>query len=110
MFRKLAAALAATVAIAAALGPGGAASAAPLVEVGGDGFAGGLARHRGAAGRSGAAHRFGGTATRFGGGYAGTSLRYDALGSSGWHQGGWGGTLNPGIGYGFGPQLGGSGH
>jgi hypothetical protein len=46
------------------------------------------------------------------GGYAGASHGFGAggLSGSGWRQGGFGGTLNPGVGYGFGPQLGGVGH
>ena len=34
---------------------------------------------------------------------------YPAYSGSGWHLGGWGGTLNPGWGYNFGPHLGGIG-
>jgi hypothetical protein len=48
---------------------------------------------------------------RLGGGYAGTSRR-SGIGSqdgTGWYSRGFGGTLNPGWGYGFGPNLGGSG-
>ena len=48
---------------------------------------------------------------KLGGGYAGTSRR-SGIGSqvgTGWYSHGFGGTLNPGWGYGFGPNLGGSG-
>lgn len=43
-----------------------------------------------------------------GGAYAGTTGHHDfGRDSGGWHQPGWGGTLNPGWDYGFGPRLGG---
>ena len=48
---------------------------------------------------------------KLGGGYAGTSRR-SGIGSqagTGWYSHGFGGTLNPGWGYGFSPNLGGSG-
>jgi hypothetical protein len=55
-------------------------------------------------------HTSGAYGTRLGG-YAGTSRR-NAIGSqdgTGWYSRGFGGTLNPGWGYGLGPNLGGSG-
>jgi hypothetical protein len=56
-------------------------------------------------------HTSGAYGARLGGGYAGTSRR-NAIGSqdgAGWYSRGFGRTLNPGWGYGFGPNLGGSG-
>ena len=46
-----------------------------------------------------------------GGGYSGLDRPSSAAAApgSGWHQPGFGGTLNPGWGYSFGPQLGGVG-
>ena len=43
-------------------------------------------------------------------GYTGMLRRFDpgSHGSSGWYQRGFGGTLDPGWGYNFGPSLGGS--
>jgi hypothetical protein len=67
------------------------------------------APHGAAAGLAGmGAAKVGGLAR---GGDAGT-LGIGGIGShgSGWHSGGFGGTLNPGWGYGFSPSLGGSGH
>jgi hypothetical protein len=55
---------------------------------------------------------FAGAGARRGGGYAGTS-RPSSIGSldgTGWYSRGFGGTLNPGWGYGFSPKLGGLGH
>jgi hypothetical protein len=111
MLRKLAIVFAAIVALGVASGPGGTASCASAGEFGG-GSGRVVGHHSGAIGQSGAASRFVGSGARSGAGYAGTSHRHDGLGheSSGWHQPGFGGTLNPGWGYGFGPQLGGSGH
>jgi len=77
-------------------------------SAGGSGSTYGLGRQSGAAGATG---RSGALGTRHGAGYAGTGHRYDLGGhqGSGWHQRGFGGNLNPGWGYNFGPQLGGVG-
>jgi hypothetical protein len=89
------------------------ASAAPpgVSAAGGDTLDTGLGHH-GARLRSGEANHYGGSGLRPGNGYGRTNSTHD-LGSppsSGWYQRGWGGTLNPGWGYGFGPNMGGSGH
>jgi hypothetical protein len=54
----------------------------------------------------------GGSGVRAGGPATGANLPLHSGGreSSGWYQSGFGGTLNPGWGYGFGPNLGGLGH
>jgi hypothetical protein len=109
MLRKLALAFAATVAISAASSATGAAA-------GGGGASHRLISHRGGAvghsvgGHSGVTSRIRGTGALPGAGYAGTLHRFDAGGleSGGWYQRGWGGTLDPGWGYRFGPSLGGS--
>jgi hypothetical protein len=109
MLRKFRLAIAATLAISAA-------SCATAAAAGGGGVGHRLISHRGGAvgyfvaGHSGVASRIGGPGALPGAGYAGTLRRFDAGGheSSGWYQRGWGGTLDPGWGYGFGPSLGGS--
>jgi len=55
--------------------------------------------------------RVGGTGAWLAASSAGTNHRFDAGGheGSGWYHRGWGGTMAPGWGYGFGPNLGGSG-
>jgi hypothetical protein len=113
MPRKLAVAMAAAVALAAALHDG-AASAGSLdgFSTRGSGYGHGLAGHSGAASGSGASSGSGALARPSSSGYIGAGHRYD-LGhhqGSGWYQRGFGGNLNPGWGYGFGPQLGGPGH
>jgi hypothetical protein len=75
------------------------------------GHDGGGVRHgRGHLG-GGAASRFGGTGAWLGAVSAGANHRFNAGGheGSGWYHRGWGGTRDPGWGYGFGPNLGGSG-
>ncbi len=75
------------------------------------GYDGGGVRHgRGHSG-SGAASRLGGTGAWLGAVPAGTNHRSSFIGheGSGWYYRGWGGTRAPGWGYGFGPNLGGSG-
>ena len=65
--------------------------------------------HYGTSLRSGRANRYGSGLRD--GGYGHTSLPHDFGGhQGGWYQRGWGGTLNPGWGYQFGPNLGGFGH
>jgi len=105
---KIVLAFATAVAISAASGATGAAA--------GGGGASHRLSHRGGAvghsavGHSGATSRIGGPGALAGAGYAGTLRRFDAGGheSGGWYQRGWGGTLDTGWGYGFGPSLGGS--
>jgi hypothetical protein len=109
MVRNCGLALAATLAISAALSATGAAA-------GGSGASHRLIGHRGESmGRSEA--RYPGVASRIGGlgalpsaGYTGTLRRFDGgeHESRGWYQRGWGGTRDPGWGYNFGPNLGGS--
>jgi hypothetical protein len=112
MLRKLALAFAATLAISAALSATGAAAGGGSVShrLSHRGGAGHSAVGHSAVGHSGVASRIGGLGALPGAGYAGTLRRFDAGGheSSGWYQRGWGGTLDPGWGYGFGPSLGGS--
>jgi hypothetical protein len=110
MPRKLAAAIAAAIAFTAAVhDPAASAAGLDGFSAGGSGYSQGLAGHGGAAGAS---SRPGAAGPRSGSGYPGTSHRYDFGGhqGSGWYQPGFGGNLNPGWGYGFGPQLGGPGH
>jgi hypothetical protein len=78
-------------------------SAEARVSHDGSGF-----RHERAHPGGGAASRFGGTGAWLG---AGVNHRLDVGGheGSGWYHRGWGGTMDPGWGYGFGPNLGGSG-
>jgi hypothetical protein len=78
------------------------------VSAGGSGYTYGLGRQSGASGATG---RSGALGTRSGAGYAGAGHRYDLGGhqGSGWYQRGFGGNLNPGWGYNYGPQLGGPG-
>jgi opacity protein-like surface antigen len=103
-------------AVAAAVGlsaPSIPASAAPpgVSAAGGDTLNAGLGHH-GTRLRSGEANHSGGSGLRPGSGYGHTNSTHD-LGShqsGGWYQRGWGGTLNPGWGYNFGPNLGGPGH
>jgi len=113
MLRRFAIAFAATVAIANAPGRADAASATVSGEfaVGGGGFGRSPAHRGGAALQPGAASRSGGSGARPGGGYAGTNPGYGSGSheSGGWYQRGWGGTLSPGWGYGFGTNLGGLG-
>ena len=68
--------------------------------------------------RNGNGHPGGGVTSHFRGTHAwlgadtaGTSHRFDAGGheGSGWYHRAWGGTMAPGWGYGFSPNLGGSG-
>jgi len=112
MLRKLAIAFAATVVLGAAPGATDAASAATFGGFGRGGVSHGLGHRSGIMDRSGAAGRVGGGGARLGAGYAGMNHRYGAGGheGSGWYYRGWGGTMSPGWGYGFGPNLGGSGH
>jgi len=113
MLRRLAIAFTATVAIANAPGRADAASATVSGEFagGGGGFSRSLPHRSGGALRSGAANRFGESAARAGSGYAGTNPRVGSGShdNGGWYQRGWGGTLSPGWGYGFGTNLGGVG-
>jgi len=110
MSLKLAAAMVAAIALTIVSGLHEPASAGSLdgFSAGGSGSAYGLGRQSGAAGATG---RSGALGMRHGAGYAGTGHRYDLGGhqGSGWHQRGFGGNLNPGWGYNFGPQLGGVG-
>jgi hypothetical protein len=109
ILRKFGLAFAATLAMSAASSGTGAAA-------GGGGASHRLISHRGGAvghsvaGHSGVASRIGGLGALPGAGYTGTLRRFDAGGheSSGWYQRGWGGTLDPGWGYNFGPSLGGA--
>ncbi len=109
ILRKFGLAFAATLAMSAASSGTGAAA-------GGGGASHRLISHRGGAvghsvaGHSGVASRIGGLGALPGAGYTGTLRRFDAGGheSSGWYQRGWGGTLDPGLGYNFGPSLGGA--
>lgn len=111
MLRKFGLAFGAALAISAASGATGAVA-------GGGGASHRLISYRGGAvghsavGHSEAASRIGGPGASPRAGYTGTLHRFDAGGheSSGWYQRGWGGTLNPGWGYNFGPSLGGSSH
>ena len=75
------------------------------------GHDGGGFRHGSRYPGDGAASRFGGTGARLGTSSAGTNHRFDAGGheGSGWYHRGWGGTMAPGWGYGFEPNLGGFG-
>jgi hypothetical protein len=59
-----------------------------------------------------AALRWGGSGVRAGSPAAGANAppRFGGHDGSGWYQRGFGGTLNPGWGYNFGPNLGGLGH
>jgi hypothetical protein len=81
-----------------------------LAEARGGHDGGGVRHGRGHPG-GGAASRFGGTGAWLGAVSAGTNHRFNAGGheGSGWYHRGWGGTMDPGWGYGFGPNLGGSG-
>jgi hypothetical protein len=99
MLRKFAVALVAT--IAAASGPADAAArhSATSHPLG----------YRGPPPRYGAALRAGVGALP-GVGSRGQERGFGGLSGSGWRQGGFGGTLNPGVGYGFEPQLGGIRH
>ncbi len=107
MYSRLAVVFAITAASAAAPGPGVAASA--TFGNGGSSLSRGLG-HYGGAGAFRSGGHSGGLGLR-------PSSRYGDIGrpgftghpSSGWYQRGWGGTLNPGWGYNFGPNLGGSG-
>ena len=100
----------------AALAGMAAASSAFSAAAGGSGVGHRLAHHRGMAvspsvlGQWGAANRIGRFSTGPRAGYSGTLPRLgtDAHDGSGWYQSGFGGTLNPGWGYNFGPSLGGS--
>lgn len=112
MLRRYACVLAVTAA-AGVSGPSIPASAASpgTSAAGGDALNAGLG-HNGTRLRSGEANHHGGSGLRPGSGYGHASSPH-GFGShqgSGWYQRGWGGTLNPGWGYGFGPNLGGSGH
>jgi hypothetical protein len=113
MLRNLAAAMVAAVTLTVVSGLHDPASAGSLdgFSAGGSGYTYGLGHQSGATGSSGAASRSGALGTHSGAGYAGTGHRYDLGGrqGSGWYQRGFGGNLNPGWGYGFGPQLGGPG-
>jgi len=113
MLRRLAIAFAATIAIGAAASPADTASAGAFGEIagGGGGFSRIPAPHSSGALQSGATSRSGASGARPGGGYAGTNPRNGSGSheSGGWYQRGWGGTLNPGWGYGFGTNLGGVG-
>jgi hypothetical protein len=103
MLRKLAIAFVTIVVLGIAPAATGAAWAGAFGEMGGHG----LGYRSGITGRSRPASHL-----EPGGGYAGINHRYGSLGheSSGWYNRGWGGTTSPGWGYGFGPNLGGSGH
>jgi hypothetical protein len=112
MPRKLAAAMIAAITLIVVSGLHDPASAGTLDGFSaGGGYTHGLGHQSGAPGLSGAASRSGALAHP-GGGYAGTGHRYVVGGhqGAGWYQRGFGGNLNPGWGYGFGPQLGGVGH
>jgi hypothetical protein len=110
MPRKFAVAMA--VALAVALHDPAASAGLDGFSAGGSGYGYGLGGHNGATGTSGASSRSGALGPRSSTGYPVTSHRYDLGGhqGSGWYQRGFGGNLNPGWGYGFGPQLGGPGH
>jgi len=89
---------------------------AMLMAVALPGLAGARAGHDGGGFRHGRVHpgvasRFGGTGAWLGAASVGASHRFNPGGheGSGWYHRGWGGTLGPGWGYGFGPNLGGSG-
>jgi hypothetical protein len=110
---KLAAAMGAAVALIAVSGLHDPASAGSLdgFSAGGSGSTYGLGRQSSVAGLSGPTSRSGALGTHSGARYGGTGHRYDLRShqGSGWHQRGFGGNLNPGWGYNFGPQLGGPG-
>jgi hypothetical protein len=114
MALKLAAAMVAAVALTIVSGLQEPASAGSLdgFSAGGSESTYGLGRQGGATGSSGAASRSGALGTHSGAGYSGTGHRFGLGGhqGSGWYQRGFGGNLNPGWGYNFGPQLGGPGH
>lgn len=106
MLRKLAIAFLTTVVFGIAPASTGTTRAGAFGEIGGHGLG-----HRSAiTGQSRPASHFGPSGTARG--YAGMNHRYGGLGheNSGWYNRGWGGTTNPGWGYGFGPNLGGPGH
>jgi hypothetical protein len=111
MALKIATAMVAAVALTVVSGLHGPASAGSFdgFSAGGSGYTYGLGRQSGATGSSGAASRSGALGTHSGAGYSGTGHRFGLGGhqGSGWYQRGFGGNLNPGWGYGFGPQLGG---
>lgn len=113
MLRRLAILCAVMAATGAASHPGIAASAATpgATEAGGSAVSRVFRHHSGAALRSGAASRTHGLGLRSGSGLSDISRPgFTGHQSNGWYQQGWGGTLNPGWGYNFGPNLGGSSH
>jgi hypothetical protein len=112
MPHKFAVAMAAAVALATALHDPASAGTLDGFSAGGSGYSYGLGGHSGTTGASSASSRSGALGPRPSTGYGGMSHRYDVRGhqGSGWYQRGFGGNLNPGWGYNFGPQLGGPGH
>jgi len=107
MLCKLAIAILTVVVLDAAPTPTDAASIRALGESGGHG----LGHRSGITAQSRSASHVWPGGARLGGGY-GVSHHYGDVSheGSGWYSRSFGGTTNPGWGYGFGPNLGGLGH